>query len=394
MTQETNQGETLVLPPDRTHINLSGDVVTVATAAIPDETQRMLVRWSFDFAKSNDWDWKEASAQFKISTTVLFRVWSGKYINPKTGQPVALDGFCESVARFKALAEQRNAALTRLPFVETSTWRKIDHICTEALVSNTIAFIFGDSQVGKTRCLKEHARRNNHGQTAFVDTPGDGVQGLCMDIARALHIGTSSFDKTFRRIVTALGPNKLLILDDVHVIFECYQKTSIARCLTLIRKIHDRSGCGLVISATDVFATDAAKSEFRNTMKQFFRRGPLTLQLGTQPPWEDVVRIVEHYQLPAPKGGVEETLRTLARHDGLGKITKFLAGAARSAAKKRQPFAWNHFERYYDITKRMAQPIADGSEAGRAVGSAPRAAGAAPVSDARRAVWNAGGSGK
>lgn len=113
----------------------------------------------------------------------------------------------------------------------------------------------------------------------------------------------------------------------------------------------------MLICATDVFATEAKNSEFRNTMKQFFRRGSLTLQLGTQPAWEDVQKIFAHYKLPEPQGAAEETLRLLSREDGLGKITKYLAGAARMAAKKTEPLNWSHFERYVSITDRMAQPV-------------------------------------
>lgn len=386
MTEDTHNPEAtppddapetaLVLPEQRGIIPLSGDIVTRSTAHLPDE-QKFLVRWSFDFAKSSEWGWKEAAENLKTSTTVLYRIWTDKYrqpakiakkvdgvktmiANPRAGERIPLDGVCGDIRRMKQLIEMRSTAITAVPFIENTTWRKIDHICTEVLVGQSIGLIYGESQIGKTTCLKERKRRNNHGQTSYVDCGGDGVQGLCTDIAHELHVGRSSFDKMFRGIVGALDGSKLLILDDVHVIFECYQKTSIARCLTMIRKIHDRSGCGLIISATDVFATKAAESEFKNTMKQFFRRGVLTLQLGTEPPWDDVLAFTRHYKLPDPKGDVEGTLRLLARHDGLGKITKYLGGAARSAAKKKQPFNWSHFEKYYDITTRMAAPVQAG----------------------------------
>lgn len=361
-------------------INISGDTVIQATARL-EEHERKLIRWAYDFARSNNWDWKEAARNYKSSTTVLYRVWSDKYRqpeflfegegknkvkipNPAAGEPIGLEGLCEKIERFKRLAEQRHT-LDRLPFVETSVWRRIAHVADETLISQSIGMVFGESQIGKTRCLEEYQRRNNHGQTILVTMPpAAGVQLMCKEIAAALHIGESSFDKTFTRIIKALDGDRLLIIDEAHMVFETLQKTSIKRCLATLRHIHDRSKCGLLICATDVFPTEAKNSEFRNTMKQFFRRTALELRLGTQPPWEDVVAICAHYKLALPIDAAANdkrpeiaVMQRLSREDGLGKITKFLAGAARMAAKKHQPLNWSHFARYHDITERMSKEV-------------------------------------
>ena len=357
------QDSTVEMPIDAAtqRINISGDTVTKATADLPDD-QKLLIRWAFDFAKSSGFDWKEAARVFDLSNTTLYRVWLDKYRNPATGDRVSLDKVCRAIERAKKLADARGG-VGRLPFIETSTYRKIAHVADEVLATSSIGFVFGESQVGKTRCANEYQRRNNHGQTLLVTCPPSaGVQILTAEIGRALHIGSSSFDKTYLRVCDALDDSRLLILDEAHMLFETYQRTSIARCFATIRHIHDRSGCGLLIIATNVFATEAKDSEFRNTMKQFFRRGTLTLNLGTEPAWEDVLAIVAHYRLPDPEGTELATLRLLAKQDGLGKITKFLHGAARMAAKKKQPLGWNHFERYVKITEGMASGLgAEGS---------------------------------
>jgi len=354
-------------------INLSGDTVVKATADLGDDERRLL-RWAFDYAKTQGWAWRESERFFKLSSTTLYRVWTDKYRqqdfyyegkgadrvklpNPKAGERIALTKVCEAIAKSKRIADARGG-VEKLPFIETSVWRRVEKVADEVLTSQCVGFIFGESQIGKTRCIEEYARRNNHGQTLLVTMPpAAGVQLMCKEIGRALHIGESAFDKTYTRIIDALDGERLLIIDEAHMIFETYQRNSVKRCLATLRHIHDRSKCGLLICATDVFATEAKNSEFRNTMKQFFRRSPFTLQLGTQAPWEDILAITSFYKLPAPERDVEDALRVIAREDGLGKLTKFLAGAARMAAKKDQPLSWSHFQRYVGIIERMALPV-------------------------------------
>lgn len=374
---ELTEDRALVLPADAatSRINISGDTVTKATAELGEE-QKVLVRWAFNFAKENDLSWKDAGRTFKVSTTTLYRIWTDKYRqpdlirgeklpngtfqkvqNPRAGERVSLDNVCTELLRAKRLADAR-AGVGRLPFIHTKTYDRFAKIADEVLATNTIGFILGESQVGKTRCAEEYQRRNNHGQTVLVTCPpAAGVQLLTSEIGRALHIGRSSFDKTYLRVCEALDDSRLLILDEAHMLFETYQKTSVARCLATIRHIHDRSKCGLLIIATNTFATSAKESEFRNTMKQFFRRGTLTLNLGTEPEWDDVLKICAHYKLGEPHGAVKETLELLAHEDGLGKITKYLHGAARSAAKKEQRLAWHHFTNYVEITDKMANGL-------------------------------------
>src|SRR6266404_2730245 len=140
-------------------INLSGDTVTLKTAEYPEE-QRSLMRWLFAFAKSQEWSWDELEHKTGINTTTLSRIWTdryrypefelikddkgkvtGKRAHPRANERVSLDSICERIARFKELAEDR-AYSHKLPFIETSVFRRIDKVCREALVMQTIAFIY------------------------------------------------------------------------------------------------------------------------------------------------------------------------------------------------------------------------------------------------------------
>lgn len=347
-----------VLPSNKQRINITGDTVTLATADYPasdnpNQSHRELVRWSFSYAKENDFSWDEASRQLGLSTTTLFQIWKGKYRLPN-GQCRDLSGICERIAHCKQLAEDR-AASNRLPFIETSVWRRVDKLCREALVMQTIAHIYGESQIGKTACLKEFARRNNHGQTPYVLCPAaGGVQSLVKAIGDACHISSRScFDNLRARVSDYLDPTKLLILDEVHEVFGSYQKSSIKRCMSMLRQLQEVTGCGMVLCGTNDFRNELEQGEYSQALKQLRKRGIWELQLESVPTAADLDLIAKHYRLGTPTGVHAKLVEWIAKDHGLGKYTKFLARASQLAHKEGKRFTWEHFSRTVAIATRL-----------------------------------------
>lgn len=345
-------------------INLSADEVSAATAHLPQD-QQALVRWLFSFAKENGWGWKETARQSGLSTTTLYRVWNDAYREPTAPgvkmadrQRISLDGVCESIARFKILAARRGEAVRGVRFVETSTWHIIRKICDEARDMQIISLIYGESQIGKTISFEEYTRRNNSGRTIYVRAPAcAGVQLLLKHIATACHISPkSSFENLMHRVCKFLDHSKLLIVDEAHLFFETYQKTSVLRCLETIREIYDRTGCGLVICGTEVFREELRSGEFAKMLRQLHRRGIWEEQLDPVAPWPDVLLIAAAYGLPAPKAEAEELVKYIITHSGLGKFTKFLIKAQQVAAKHGQKLNWQHFVRVHDLIAKRANP--------------------------------------
>jgi hypothetical protein len=139
-------------------INIGGNTVTRSTEHLP-EDQRLLVRWAHQFARDEKMSWQDLQGASKISTTTWYRVWTDKYINSATKERINLKNLCADIEKWKKLAEQR-AHLRDELFVETSTWERIEWLCQKALVRRKIGFVYGESHVGKTKCLIEFARRN------------------------------------------------------------------------------------------------------------------------------------------------------------------------------------------------------------------------------------------
>lgn len=336
-------------------INISGDTATVGTAGQP-EAHRELVRWMFSYAKSSDWSWKDLERETKISATTWYRIWTGKYVNPKTNELVDLTSVCETIARYKDLAEER-AQGNRVPFAETTIWKKIDKVCREALVMQTIAFIYGESQIGKTCCLREYLRRNNHGGTVYVLMPAAaGVQSMMKAIARAMHISAETcFEGLRERVARGLDGSKLLMIDEVHECFVSYQKTSMAKCLGVLRQLQETSACGMVLCGTNVFRNELERGEFQQTLKQLRKRGIWELQLDNAPRQADLDLIASQYRLKPPTGEAAEIVKWIGRDFGFGKYCRFMARAAQLANKEGQRLSWDHFTRLASLAEKLKQ---------------------------------------
>lgn len=337
-------------------INIGGATVTQSTEHLP-EAQRNLVRWLFNYARQEKLTWDEIAKATALDHTTLYRVWRDKYRHPKTGERISLDNVCKKIERYKNVVDQRLAVAS--DFVETSVWKRVAWLCDRAFVRQKIGFIFGESHIGKTTCLQEFQRRNNHGQTTYVEMPpSSGVQLMTKYIARGLFVSEKkSFDHLLEEVIQALDQSKLLIIDEIHRVFTTYQKGSVMRCLDVLRHIHDTTKCGLVLCGTNVFRDQLKRGEFAQYLKQLRRRGLYELQLPADPPREDLDALAASFGLHPASGEAEEVALNVAKQDGFAAYICRLQDAAELAAKKKQTVSWEFFIKAHDIVKRMALEV-------------------------------------
>lgn len=373
-------------------INIGGNTVTQATEHLP-EHQRTLLRAVHAITRDNKWDWADLARETAVSQSTWWRLWTDTYRypkeskdnfcpackrlvkvirggrcltchaitqdqrqpHPKASERVPLDSLCEKIAKWKEIWDQR-AILANTAFVETSVWQRVDWICRRAFIRKKIGFIYGESQIGKSTCLKEHARRNNTGLTTYLEMPpAAGVQLMTRKIAQALHVATGTcFERLIDDVTDALDHNKLLIIDEIHRVFTTYQKTSVMRCLDVLRYIHDQTHCGLILCGTHVFRDQLQQGQFFQYLKQLKRRGIYELQLPPDPPREDLDLIASAHGLHPAAGAAEEVMLEIALADGFGKYCTRLEDAVELAAKKKQPLSWDHFIKAHTIAEKMA----------------------------------------
>jgi len=242
-------------------------------------------------------------------------------------------------------------------FVETSVWERIEWLCNKALVRQKIGFIYGESHCGKTICMQEFQRRNNHGQTTYVDIPpGAGKQFLTKVIASALHVNTSTcYDKLIEDVTSALDKSKLLIIDEVHKIFTGYHRGSVMQCFDVLRYIHDKTGCGMVMCGTNTFRDGLVGGEFAQHLKQLRRRGLYEIQLPDMPPRADLDLIASHYGLKPASDQAEELMLDLVGRNGVAVYFTRLDDASEMAYKKREKLQWEHFVKAVEIVAKMRE---------------------------------------
>jgi len=337
---DENSGEVI---PTRQRLNVSGDTMTVKTAGYP-KGQRDLVRWLYGYAKDNDWNWGDLETIANISSTTAYRIWNGIHVDKKSGKYLDISEECDKIEILKEEAAARAAHGNR-GFVETTVFKRISKVCEEALLCNTIAMVYGESQIGKTASLKEFARRNNHGQSVYALMPASaGVQSMMKAIADACHISTrTSFEGLRDRVLRFLDDSKLVILDEVHEAFVSYQKQATVKCMSVLRQIQEQTQCGLVLCGTNVFRNQIERGEFAQSLKQLRKRGIWELQLEDSPSKADIALIYRHYKLGKPTGEAVDLVKYINVDHGLGKFTKFMARASQVAADRREKFRWEHF---------------------------------------------------
>ena len=326
------------------NINISGDTMAKATADLPEE-QRNLIRWYFGHAHLEGWSLKDAAERLRVDSTTLYRIWHGKY----EASPAKV---CERIASYKRLADER-ANVKRHEFVDTSISRVIWRACNYALVTQSVALIYGESQIGKTTACEEYARRNNHGQTKLVRMPAaGGVQMMMREIAKSCFVSPKScYDGLRERVLSALDGSNLLIIDEVHQAFLSYQTGSAIKCLEVLREIHDRTKCGMVLVGTKVWKTELRSGGLSKMLEQLRRRGAIEKELPDVVPDKDVVAIAKAFGLGAPDSESMGHVRLILRDWGLGRFTKYMQAGARAAAKSGKPMTWDHFvEAYEDLS--------------------------------------------
>lgn len=345
--------ETGEMHQDTSNIAVAGDTVKVALAAMVrngDYTpeQEATLWWFYAHSRDQGFTLKEAGKQIGKDSTTLFRVWAGKY-----GASVA--NICQDIERYRKIAEER-ALIHRIDFVETSVWKIVDRVCTATLNSQTISRIYGDSQIGKTTCLEEYARRNNHGQTKLIRMPASaGVQLFMREVARACYVSAhASFEGMRERVLNAVDDKTLLIFDEMHQAFLSYQAGSTIKVFEVIREIYDRTKCGVVLVGTNTLKQEFYTGKLSAVLEQLRRRGTIEVDLKSRIPKPDLDKIASKFGLPPATGVAEEVIKDMIHRSGLGMYIKFLQSANALAGKQGKKLCWDHFVQAHDIMAKLS----------------------------------------
>lgn len=330
---------------------IPGDVVNKATQDLPDE-QRSIIRQFHAHYMDNDIGLEETAKLLNMSGATVSLVFRGKYEGN-------LANVVAQMKKFLELHQERNK-IQKLPFIKTKLSQSIFSVCHQARAFQRIAFIFGDTQIGKTTALEEYERQNNHGSTIYVSMPTGGSACYFMaELARKLRISPQQrMFELRRRIIEAFDSRMLLIVDEAHQCVDVdTKKMSMAQKFSLefIREIFDRAHCGLVICATNLFrdAMTLRESPAFRIMQQTRRRRLCTLQLQDRPTRDDLNIFSKEYGLSPSTGDARDLETKMVDDEALGMWLTLLRMAAKIAKERRQTMEWRHVHLAYAGLKAM-----------------------------------------
>jgi DNA transposition AAA+ family ATPase len=346
-THNTDPQETAIGPADGLNMkSITGDIILAATRELPD-TQRDHLRWLHAWAREQGWSLSRLADETRISVTSLYRVFTGKY-------SARLDNLIERITSYRRIAEARGT-IGDFPFAETTIYKKIDRTCEWALISQSIAFIFGNRGLGKSLAFDRRRETHNHGQTKLVRMPASaGVQLMMKEIARACYLSPNScFDLLRERVLASIDHTNLLIVDELHQVFLSYQKGSAIKCLEVLREIHDRTKCGMVLCGTTQLKKEILLGAHAEMLEQFTDRGTLRVQLPDRLPKSDVLLIAKGFGLGEPTDLAGELIDELMAARSLRKFGKLLQAAKRLASREGTQITWAHFVKAHDIITKL-----------------------------------------
>lgn len=350
---ERTAEERMGLTP-RASWQFSLDTVQAGMAHCSDAARETMIaafRWCIDPAHALPLG--EFAKRVGYAENTIYKVFTGKHTNPDTGERYDVPADLLKATREFLQLEHDRAGGGKTEFVVTPTARKIFLACDLARESQTPVILWGPSHIGKTWALKHYTQGNNHGRTFFVELEAaSGLGGMVRRIAAACGISDKSNTADLvARIGRALTPSTLLIVDEVHLLRHTYRLGSFFSCIEVLRRIHDFSQCGMVLSWTIL---DNLKAASQGELQQVWRRGVHKIALPVMPTKGDVTAILKHsgLEFPEPKEEVTvqritekpyEVIRQVAKRDGLKAITERLRYARKLAHKSGERIAWENF---------------------------------------------------
>jgi DNA transposition AAA+ family ATPase len=342
--QDANIAQRISIPGDQVQQALD----RLVDQAEIDDTGRGDIWWLYSYAMENGWNLDDVGQAIDKDATTAYRLFLGRY-------GAKYDNLVEAVARYRKIAVARGQRKS-IGFVETTTWGKIDKVCRHALVGQLPAFIFGSSQIGKTTCLMEYARRNNHGQTRYIRMPASpGFHDALGAVARACYVASRLSGRDLReRIMGAVNDRMLLIIDEMHQPLISGRGQTAVQIIEWLRELYDRTNCGIVFCGTRVFRDELERGKFALILDQFRRRGIIQLALPDVAPAADVHKIAKAFGLPPPDGVAAEVVGRMLKASGLGQYVKFLQSASNLAANQKKTMCWDHFVTAYDLVQELS----------------------------------------
>ncbi|MRN38965.1 ATPase [Neisseria sp. N95_16] len=221
------------------------------------------------------------------------------------------------VQESKAQREELN-----IGFVSTPTMRRIMGTMLEAHEGGEVVVIYGQAGLGKTQAVKRYCEKN---PTAILieANPSFNALVLMRKLATACKlVNTGSLNDLFEAVADRLRDSgRLIVVDEA--------ENLPLRALEILRRLHDETGCGLVLSGMPKLVANLRGKH--GELVQLYSRVSRALPLGDSLPDEELAQIA---QSALPEADAETVAEIVKQSNGnTRRMSKLMRGAVRTANK-------------------------------------------------------------
>ena len=311
---------------------------------ITDEGVESLIRL-FNMGKSRGYSFDQTGALVEYSGATMSRLFAGKYEGNLEKVVEQVDSFLDLEAEREKMKNDR--------FIENSIWESVRRLCDMAIKRNSIVRLVGPSQIGKTFCLREYARRAKI-QVCYVRIPAAPTFKLVVDaVCQAVGVNSSlRIEEARQRVAKAVGKNTLLIIDELHELVMSAGKGTAMKCMEWIREIWDNSQCGMVLCGTRSMEDDLINdSKMKGWLVQIDQRCIRIKNLPNRIPLDDIRLAGEAYGITGAFGKAENILMTIRMNRLTACLTMTSAWCdGNNTKKQKHPKTWESFAAVYKAT--------------------------------------------
>lgn len=209
-----------------------------------------------------------------------------------------------------------------LGFVSTKTTRRISEVMRDAHEAGDTVVIYGQAGLGKTQAVKNYCEKNP-AAILIEANPSFTALVLMRKLAAAAKVSTvGSLNDLFESVSDRLRDSgRLIVVDEA--------ENLPLRALEIIRRLHDDTGCGLVLSGMPRLVANLRGKH--GELVQLYSRVSVALNLGDSMPDEELEEIARAAMPEADDATIAELVKQ--SNGNTRRMSKLMCGAVRTANK-------------------------------------------------------------
>ena len=209
-----------------------------------------------------------------------------------------------------------------LGFVSTKTTRRISEVMRDAHEAGDTVVIYGQAGLGKTQAVKNYCEKNP-AAILIEANPSFTALVLMRKLATAAKVSAmGSLNDLFESVSDRLRDSgRLIVVDEA--------ENLPLRALEIIRRLHDDTGCGLVLSGMPRLVANLRGKH--GELVQLYSRVSVALNLGDSMPDEELEEIARAAMPEADDATIAELVKQ--SNGNTRRMSKLMSGAVRTANK-------------------------------------------------------------